>query len=121
MLTAMEFDEQRDQVAVEKILRVVFLDPKHPCPALHKLNRQLAEAEAAIEARKKPPEHKGPPIVGEGLVIDEWKKRRERYLAQKQSSLLEVVDLWHACGKLHSIVLNMAFSKKVISMENSNK
>ncbi|THF96092.1 hypothetical protein TEA_007441 [Camellia sinensis var. sinensis] len=78
------FDEQRDQVAVEKILRVVFLDPKHPCPALHKLNRQLAEAEAAIEARKKPPEHKGPPIVGEGLVIDEWKKRRERYLAQKQ-------------------------------------
>ncbi|KAI8011297.1 Vesicle-associated protein 4-2 [Camellia lanceoleosa] len=78
------FDEQRDQVAVEKILRVVFLDPKHPCPALHKLNQQLAEAEAAIEARKKPPEHEGPPIAGEGLVIDEWKKRRERYLAQKQ-------------------------------------
>ncbi|KAL7250437.1 hypothetical protein ACSBR1_012448 [Camellia fascicularis] len=70
------FDEQRDQVAVEKILRVVFLDPKHPCPALHKLNRQLAEAEAAIEARKKPPEHKGPPIVGEGLVIDEWLEKK---------------------------------------------
>lgn len=39
---------------------------------LDKLNRQLAEAEAALEARKKPPEDTGPRIVGEGLVIDEW-------------------------------------------------
>lgn len=39
---------------------------------LDKLNRQLADAEAALEARKKPPEDAGPRIVGEGLVIDEW-------------------------------------------------
>ncbi|GFZ06492.1 membrane-associated mannitol-induced [Actinidia rufa] len=72
------FDEQRDQVAVEKILRVVFLDPQHPCSALDKLNRQLAEAEAeaAVAARKKPPEDSGLRIAREGLVIDEWKERR---------------------------------------------
>ncbi|XP_057461983.1 vesicle-associated protein 4-1-like isoform X1 [Actinidia eriantha] len=78
------FDEHKDQVAVEKILRVVFLDPQHPCPALDKLNRQLAEAEAALAARKKPPKDSGPRIVGEGFVIDEWKERRERYLARQQ-------------------------------------
>jgi len=78
------FDEQKDQVAVEQILRVVFLDPERSTPALEKLKRQLAEAEAALEARKKPPEDAGPRIVGEGLVIDEWKERRERYLARQQ-------------------------------------
>ncbi|XP_020270499.1 vesicle-associated protein 4-2-like, partial [Asparagus officinalis] len=83
------FDEQKDQVAIEKILRVVFLDVDRPSPQLDKLKRQLAEAEAALEARKKPPEDNGPRIVGEGLVIDEWKERRERYLAQQQ---VEVVD-----------------------------
>lgn len=78
---------------------------------MEKLDRQLAEAEAALEARKKPPEETGPRIVGEGLVIDEWviihpssssfksinpylnplllcdffqKERRERYLAKQQ-------------------------------------
>lgn len=40
--------------------------------ALDKLKRQLAEAEAALEARKKPPEETGPRVAGEGLVIDEW-------------------------------------------------
>ncbi|KAF4394365.1 hypothetical protein G4B88_018515 [Cannabis sativa] len=78
------FDEQKDQVAVEQILRVIFLDPERPSPALEKLKRQLADAEAALEARKKPPEDTGPRIVGEGLVIDEWKERRERYLARQQ-------------------------------------
>ncbi|XP_021277576.1 vesicle-associated protein 4-2-like [Herrania umbratica] len=80
------FDEQKDQVAVEQILRVVFLDPERSCPALEKLKRQLAEAEAeaALEARKRPPEETGPRMVGEGLVIDEWKERRERYLARQQ-------------------------------------
>uniref|UniRef100_A0A2N9EGJ2 MSP domain-containing protein n=1 Tax=Fagus sylvatica TaxID=28930 RepID=A0A2N9EGJ2_FAGSY len=78
------FDEQRDQVAVEQILRVIFLDPERPSPVLEKLKRQLAEADAALEARKKPPEDTGPRIVGEGLVIDEWKERRERYLARQQ-------------------------------------
>ncbi|KQK15776.1 hypothetical protein BRADI_1g24850v3 [Brachypodium distachyon] len=83
------FDEQKDQAVVEKLLRVIFLDVQNPGPQLEKLNTQLAEAEAALEARKKPPEESGPRIVGEGLVIDEWKERRERYLAQQQ---VEVVD-----------------------------
>ncbi|OWM77544.1 hypothetical protein CDL15_Pgr016942 [Punica granatum] len=78
------FDEQKDQAAVEQILRVVFLDPERPSPALEKLKRQLADADAAVEARKKPPEDAGPRIIGEGLVIDEWKERRERYLARQQ-------------------------------------
>ncbi|KAF5944340.1 hypothetical protein HYC85_018417 [Camellia sinensis] len=66
------FDEQKDQTAVEQILRVVFLDVERPTPALEKLKQQLAEAEAALESRKKPPEDTGPKIIGEGLVIDEW-------------------------------------------------
>ncbi|XP_022926671.1 vesicle-associated protein 4-2-like [Cucurbita moschata] len=78
------FDEQKDQVSIEQILRVVFLDPERPNAALEKLKRQLAEADAALEARKKPPEEAGPKIIGEGLVIDEWKERRERYLAKQQ-------------------------------------
>jgi hypothetical protein len=49
-------------------MSLVHLFPKQ----LEKLNTQLAEAEAALEARKKPPEENGPKIVGEGLVIDEW-------------------------------------------------
>lgn len=40
--------------------------------AMDKLKRQLAEAEAALESRKKPPEETGPRVAGEGLVIDEW-------------------------------------------------
>ncbi|KHN36606.1 vesicle-associated protein 4-2-like [Glycine soja] len=78
------FDEQRDQVAIEQILRVIFLDPEKPSPVLDKLKQMLAEADAALEARKKPLEEKGPCVAGEGLVIDEWKERRERYLAQQQ-------------------------------------
>ncbi|KAI4374092.1 hypothetical protein MLD38_012130 [Melastoma candidum] len=78
------FDEQRDQVVVEQILRVIFLDPERPNPAMDKLKHQLADADAAVEARKQPPEDTGPGIIGEGLVIDEWKERRERYLARQQ-------------------------------------
>ena len=78
------FDEQRDQVAVEQILRVIFLEPDHLTPALEKLNRQLAEAEAKLEVRKRPPpEDKGLRVLGEGLVFDEWKEMRERYLARQ--------------------------------------
>lgn len=83
------FEEQRDQALVERILRVVFLDPDQPSPAMDKLKRQLAEADAAAEARKKPPADTGPKVIGEGLVIDEWKVRREKYLAKQQ---VEAVD-----------------------------
>lgn len=82
------FDELKDQVTVERILRVVFLDVERPSPAFEKLKRQLAEAEAAFEAPKKPPAEANPRVVG-GLVIDEWKERREKYLARQQ---VEVVD-----------------------------
>lgn len=79
------FDEQKEKVAVERIMRVVFLNQERPSSALEKLNRQLAEAEAAaVETRKKPPVDLGPRVVGEGLVIDEWKERREKYLARQQ-------------------------------------
>ncbi|KAJ6728677.1 VESICLE-ASSOCIATED MEMBRANE PROTEIN-ASSOCIATED PROTEIN [Salix koriyanagi] len=85
------FDEQKDQVAIEQILRVIFLDPERPNPTLEKLKRQLADADAAVEARKKPPEDAGPRIIGEGLVIDEWKERRERYLARQQGEGVDSV------------------------------
>ncbi|XP_012459027.1 vesicle-associated protein 4-1 isoform X2 [Gossypium raimondii] len=88
-IMSLKFDEQRDQVTIERILRVVFLDMGRPSPALDKLKRQLAEAEAAFEARKKPAPDTGPRVVGEGLVIDEWKERREKYLARQQ---VEAVD-----------------------------
>lgn len=65
--------EHKDQVAVEQILRIVFLDVEHPSPALEKLKQQLKEAE--LEARKKPSEDTRPKFIGEGLVIDEWKER----------------------------------------------
>jgi len=40
---------------------------------MEKLKRQLAEAEAALETRKKPPlVETGAQVVGDGLVIDEW-------------------------------------------------
>ncbi|KAK8303209.1 hypothetical protein V6Z12_D04G135000 [Gossypium hirsutum] len=31
-IMSLKFDEQKDQVAIEQILRVVFLDPERPCP-----------------------------------------------------------------------------------------
>lgn len=79
------FDEQKDQVAVEQILGVVFLDAERPNPALDKLKRQLAEAESEVVTRKKHSEDKGPTFIGEGLVVDEWKERREKYLARQQA------------------------------------
>ncbi|KAB5533934.1 hypothetical protein DKX38_017020 [Salix brachista] len=88
---SLQFDEQKDQVAIEQILRVIFLDPERPSPTLEKLKRQLADADAAVEARKKPPEDAGPRIIGEGLVIDEWKERRERYLARQQGEGVDSV------------------------------
>ncbi|KAF8112150.1 hypothetical protein N665_0066s0028 [Sinapis alba] len=83
------FEEQKDHVSEEQVMRVVFLDPENPNPMMEKLKSQLAEADAADEARKKAPEvvSSGPKPIGEGLVIDEWKQRRERYLAQQQGGV----------------------------------
>ncbi|CAH9063192.1 unnamed protein product [Cuscuta epithymum] len=83
------FEEQKDKATVERVLRVVFLDPERPSSALDKLKRQLAEADAATEAYKKPVVDTGPKVVGEGLVIDEWKERREKYLARQQIEEVE--------------------------------
>lgn len=85
------FDEQKDHVAVEQILQVVFVDPEHSNPALEKVFRQLAEAEAATEMRQKPAEETESKIVGGGLVLDEWKERRERYLAKQQVGGVDLV------------------------------
>ncbi|CAN1844090.1 Vesicle-associated protein 4-2 [Linum perenne] len=81
------FDEQKEQVAVEQILRVVFLDPETQTPALQKLKRQLAEAEAELENRKKPPEEPSPRTAAAAAAGGEGKERRERYLAQQQVEL----------------------------------
>ncbi|KAK4777395.1 hypothetical protein SAY87_017582 [Trapa incisa] len=78
------FDEQRDRASVEQILRVVFLDPEQPSEFMDKLKTQLAEADTALKSRKKPHETSGPNAAAEGLVVDEWKERREKYLAQQQ-------------------------------------
>ncbi|XP_028187323.1 vesicle-associated protein 4-1-like isoform X1 [Glycine soja] len=43
------FDEQKELVTVERILRVVFIDPARQSPVMEKLKRQLAEADAAVE------------------------------------------------------------------------
>ncbi|XP_073141655.1 vesicle-associated protein 4-1-like [Henckelia pumila] len=86
------FDEQRDQVTIERVLRVVFLDPESTNPALEKLKGQLAEADAALEAiKKKPSADAGPHVNGEGLVLDEWKERREKYLARQQVEVMDSV------------------------------
>ena len=100
----LQFEEQKDHVSEEQVMRVVFLDPENPNPVslsfflpvlvavkcdligimlhlslyslkmMEKLKSQLAEADAADEARKKAPEviSSGPKPIGEGLVIDEW-------------------------------------------------
>ncbi|KAK6934335.1 Major sperm protein (MSP) domain [Dillenia turbinata] len=96
------FDEQKDMVAVEQILRVVFLDVERPSPALEKLKRQLAEAEAAVETRKKPQTDTGPKVIGEGLVIDEWKERREKYLARQQVEAVDSILGTSSLGDLSS-------------------
>lgn len=54
---------------------------------MDKLKRQLAEAEAAVEARKKPPEETGPRVAGEGLVIDEWVRHVNNVFLSFWSSL----------------------------------
>ncbi|RWW15360.1 hypothetical protein BHE74_00002672 [Ensete ventricosum] len=83
MRSVLSFDEPGKQV--RSAIKIKNTSKSHVAfKQLEKLKRQLAEADAALEARKKPPEDTGPRIVGEGLVIDEWKERRERYLARQQ-------------------------------------
>ncbi|KAG0611219.1 hypothetical protein M758_7G124100 [Ceratodon purpureus] len=69
------FDQLKDIVSLERILRVVFIDPNKASPEqVNRLQRRLAEAEAAEAARMKP-EKEGIPkngMVEKGLVIDEW-------------------------------------------------
>lgn len=79
------FDEHKELVAVERVLQVVFLDPQRPCQDLEKLKKRLAEAEALNQARKKPQDDNTPKSTApaEG-VLDEWKDRREKYLARQQ-------------------------------------
>ncbi|KAJ4876445.1 Vesicle-associated protein 4-3 [Raphanus sativus] len=74
-----------------KIMSLKIKAPTDYMPELmmEKLKSQLAEADAADEARKKAPEvtSSDPKPTGEGLVIDEWKQRWERYLAQQQGGV----------------------------------
>lgn len=81
------FDQLKDIVSLERILRVVFIDPNKASPEqVNRLQRRLAEAEAAEAARMKPEKEEIPKhgMVEKGLVIDEWKQRRENYLARQQ-------------------------------------
>ncbi|XP_027341141.1 vesicle-associated protein 4-1-like [Abrus precatorius] len=109
------FDEEKDLVTVERILRVVFIDPERSSPALDKLKRQLAEADAALEARKKPPAEAGPRVVAEGLVIDEWKERREKYLARQQVQAVDSVNIGFASKDL---LRDLVGSLSVVSEHN---
>lgn len=79
------FDEHKELVAVERVLQVVFLDPQRPCQDLDKLKKRLAEAEALNQARKKPQDDNAPKSTAsaEG-VLDQWRERREKYLARQQ-------------------------------------
>ncbi|KAH7428973.1 hypothetical protein KP509_09G025000 [Ceratopteris richardii] len=52
------FEERKEYVAVERVLRVAFLDPKSDSPEIEKLKKRLAEAEAAHQASKKTSEDK---------------------------------------------------------------
>eukprot|EP00252_Welwitschia_mirabilis_P026879 TRINITY_DN8992_c0_g1_i2.p1 TRINITY_DN8992_c0_g1~~TRINITY_DN8992_c0_g1_i2.p1 ORF type:complete len:262 (+),score=54.87 TRINITY_DN8992_c0_g1_i2:453-1238(+) len=83
------FEEHKEKVALERILQVVFLDPQTPSKEMEKLKKRLAEAEAFHQARKKPSENASKVAASDDRVIDEWKERRERYLAQQQQELLE--------------------------------
>lgn len=78
------FEEQKEFVAVERVLRVVFLDPQGQSPEIEKLKKRLAEAEAALQARKKPVDEKIQKTVAAGGVLDEWKEQqREKRLAKQ--------------------------------------
>lgn len=93
------FEDDEDNVLVERILQVVYLDPKKASSEqVSRLQRRLAEAEAAEAARKKAQAEEekekekeedlqaiAPVQEGQGNVINEWKQRREAFLAQQQA------------------------------------
>ncbi|CAN6445832.1 unnamed protein product [Victoria cruziana] len=95
------FAEQRNAVAVEQVLKVVFLDPDTPSRALEKLNKQLTEAE--IEAPKKSiptdPENRSPTNY-KGHAVDQWKERRKLYLAEHQGEL--IAEQQNLTSSIHS-------------------
>lgn len=74
------FEERKEFVAVERVLRVAFLDPKGESPEIDKLKKRLAEAEAAQQATKKTSEDKSQKAVATtaaGGVVDEWKEQQK--------------------------------------------
>lgn len=67
------FEEQKESVAVEEHLDVVYLDPHSRSRDIEKLKKRLAEAEAAQQARKRLlVQKKG----AAGGVVEEWKGRQ---------------------------------------------
>jgi len=80
------FDYQKDLVAVESILRVIYLDPNKATPEqVNKIQTRLKEAEAADEARLKPGEEStvNPAVVADALIVDQWRKQREKFKRQQ--------------------------------------
>ncbi|CAN4103381.1 unnamed protein product [Withania somnifera] len=57
------FDERKDEVAVEQVLGVVFLDAERPCPLKLRLRSRHAKGLQKIQVQR---------LSGEGLVINEW-------------------------------------------------
>lgn len=74
------FEERKEFVSVERVLRVAFLDPQGESPEIDKLKKRLAEAEAAQQSSKKTPEEKSQKAVAVaavGGVVDEWKEQQK--------------------------------------------
>lgn len=74
----------------------------------------MAEAEAALEVRKKPPVDSGPRDVGEGLVIDEW------------VTILPTLHLIHTCtynglNFLHDVLVYNLLVCSVFQKERREK
>eukprot|EP00249_Psilotum_nudum_P012544 c23847_g1_i1 orf=488-1210(+) len=79
------FDEQKEFVVVERVLRVVFLDPQSQSSEIEKLKKRLAEAEAAQQAQKKLPEERSQVPSTAGGVLEDWKEQqKEKRLAKQQ-------------------------------------
>lgn len=65
---------------------------------MEKLKRQLAEAEAALETRKKPTAtDTRPRVLGEALMIDEWVNKPETsHSVPAEFTVLLVTGLSHS-------------------------